>query len=84
MPDMSNSTDKKIEAYRHDKALNIVIRGDWLLDGMLPNTDPLLRQIESDQTLESILFSTSALGRWDSLLITELIKLIDRFQSSYG
>ena len=67
----------QIEAHRHDTVLEVVLGGDWLLAGSLPSFDTLLKQIQADKNIKSIRFATAGLGQWDSLLVTELIKLID-------
>lgn len=62
---------------RQQQGLEIAVSGDWLLESHLPSLDALLAQIESDKSLAELTFATEALGRWDSMLVTELIKLID-------
>ena len=53
-----------------------------MLDAQLPSLEPVLAQIET-QAIDNIVVSTSALGRWDSMLVTELINLIE-FASQKG
>jgi phospholipid/cholesterol/gamma-HCH transport system permease protein len=67
----------RIEADCRDRLLVVSVGGDWVLDAQFPPLEPLLAQIESDKTIEKLTFSMASLGRWDSLLVTELIKLID-------
>jgi len=67
----------QIEAYRQDSVLEVVVSGDWLLGGNLPSIEPLLGQIQADKNIQSIRFTMAGLGDWDSLLVTELIRLID-------
>jgi phospholipid/cholesterol/gamma-HCH transport system permease protein len=56
--------------------LEVVIVGDWLLDSQIPDLDLVLAQFGDGTQFKQLVFSTESLGRWDSLLMTELIKLI--------
>lgn len=67
----------QISADRRDNWLEITVRGDWVRDAELPPIEPLIAQIDGGKGIESLKFSTTALGRWDSLLVTDLIKVVD-------
>ncbi len=56
--------------------LEIVIVGDWLLESQIPDLDLVLAQLGDGSQFKQLVFSTESLGRWDSLLMTELIRLI--------
>jgi len=56
--------------------LEVVIEGDWLLDSQIPDIALVLAQLADGVQIKQIVFSTELLGRWDSLLMTELITLI--------
>jgi phospholipid/cholesterol/gamma-HCH transport system permease protein len=56
--------------------LEIVIVGDWLLESQIPDLDLVLAQLGDGSKFKQLVFSTESLGRWDSLLMTELIRLI--------
>ena len=56
--------------------LEVDIIGDWLLDSQIPDLDLILAQFGDGTQFNQLVFSTESLGRWDSLLMTELIKLI--------
>lgn len=56
--------------------LEVDIIGDWLLDSQIPDLDLILAQFGDGTQFKQLVFSTESLGRWDSLLMTELIKLI--------
>ncbi len=56
--------------------LEIVIEGDWLLDVEIPNLELVLAKLSDGSEFKQVVFSTVSLGRWDSLLMTELIRLI--------
>ena len=73
----TENTPAQIEFHRHGKLLEIVLLGDWRLEGELPDIEPILAEIATDKSLASLQFSAENLGRWDSLLLTELIKIID-------
>lgn len=68
----------QIKAISHDdNHLEIIICGDWLLQGELPDIEPLLKQIKQDLHLQTLKFDLQHIGQWDSLLLTELIKIIN-------
>ena len=56
--------------------LEVDIIGDWLLDSQIPDLDLILAQFGDGTQFKKLVFSTESLGRWDSLLMTELMKLI--------
>jgi phospholipid/cholesterol/gamma-HCH transport system permease protein len=76
MPETTN-IPCQIVAYCRENLLEIAISGDWVRDFELPTIEPVLARIEAGKNIEILRFSTKALGRWDSLLLTDLIKLID-------
>lgn len=51
--------------------------GDWVLDAAVPALDGVLAQLGEGTGIRKLIFSTQDLGRWDSLLMTELIRLIN-------
>ena len=57
--------------------LEVSIIGDWVLEAETPDLAILLAQLGEGSKITRLVFSTMALGRWDSLLMTELINLID-------
>ncbi|MGZ4960659.1 MAG: MlaE family ABC transporter permease [Methylomonas sp.] len=67
----------QIRAERRDNRLEISVSGDWVMDVELPSIEPLLAQIDDSKDIKTLTFSTTALGRWDSLLVTDLLKVID-------
>ncbi|TPQ26968.1 MlaE family ABC transporter permease [Methylomonas koyamae] len=66
-----------ISTVRRQQTLEVAIGGDWVLDAPVPPLEPVLMQIESDTALKSLVFATAGLGRWDSMLVTEVVKLLD-------
>ena len=46
------------------------------MDSQIPDLDLILAQFGDGTQFKKLVFSTESLGRWDSLLMTELIKLI--------
>ncbi len=62
---------------RHDNRLEITVSGDWVRDADLPSIEPVLAQMDESKDIESLKFSTAELGRWDSLLVTDIIQVID-------
>lgn len=66
----------EINVIRKEDTLEVAIAGDWVLDAMTPALETVLTQLDGTD-IKRIVFSTEALGRWDSLLMTELIRLVD-------
>ncbi|MDD5272849.1 MAG: ABC transporter permease, partial [Methylovulum sp.] len=60
-----------------ETVLEATFLGDWLLAADIPPLDPILAQLGDSQGVKHLVFSMAGLGRWDSLLMTELIHLID-------
>ena len=67
----------EIKLIQHDATIELALAGDWVLDADAPSLEPLLAQILKDSTVKRLVFSTQALGHWDSLLMTDLIRVID-------
>ena len=66
-----------INVSRKEQTLEAAIIGDWVLDAQIPNIEAVLAQLGDGADIKRLIFSTVALGRWDSLLMTQLIRLID-------
>lgn len=73
----ANKAPCEINVSRKEHCLEAAIAGDWLLDTEPPSLEPLLAQLGDGSDIKRLVFSMEALGRWDSLLMTELIRLID-------
>ncbi|MGR8932979.1 MAG: MlaE family ABC transporter permease [Gammaproteobacteria bacterium] len=63
--------------HRRDDIMEAAIAGDWVLGSEPPDIEALLGQLDDAADINRLVFSTAELGRWDSLLMTELIKLVD-------
>jgi len=72
-----NKAPCEINVSRKENALEAAIVGDWVLDAEIPDLEAVLAQLGESTDIKRLVFSTKALGRWDSLLMTELIRLID-------
>ncbi|MDO9103738.1 MAG: ABC transporter permease [Methylovulum sp.] len=73
-------TDKiacAFHASQQGTTLEATFSGDWLLSAEIPALDPLLTQLDQGKGINRLIFSTKGLGSWDSLLMTDLIRLID-------
>lgn len=66
-----------IKVSRRGDALEAAIAGDWLLDAEIPVLESVFAKLDEATDIKRLVFSTEALGRWDSVLMTELIRLID-------
>ena len=62
---------------RKESALEVVFQGDWVMDAELPALQAEYAQLLGNEQLNRLTFSTVNLGRWDSLLMSELIRLIN-------
>ncbi len=71
-----NNAPCEINVIRKEDTLEAAIAGDWVLDATTPALETVLTQLDGTD-IKRIVFSTEALGRWDSLLMTELIRLVD-------
>jgi len=67
----------EINVSRKEHTLEAAIVGDWVLDAETPALEAVLTQLGDGADIKRLVFSTEALGHWDSLLMTELIQLID-------
>ena len=67
----------EINVSRKGHTLEASIVGDWVLDAKTPALEAVLKQLGDGSDIKCLVFSTQALGRWDSLLMTELIQLVD-------
>jgi len=72
-----NEQQCQISGLQQQNTLKIIISGDWCWDSKLPNTQELLQVIATNNTLQRIEFDTTNLGLWCSLLMVELLKLIN-------
>ncbi len=72
-----NNAPCEINVSRKEHTLEASIAGDWVLDAETPALEAVLAQLGDGSDVKRLVFSTEALGRWDSLLMTELIRLID-------
>ena len=60
-----------------ENTLEAVFTGDWVLDAEIQPVAGVYAQLNAAGTIKRLVFSTANLGRWDSLLMTELIRLIN-------
>ncbi|MDD2724607.1 MAG: ABC transporter permease [Methylovulum sp.] len=74
---MTDKTPCSINVSRKDNTLEAAFVGDWVLDAEIPALEAVLSQLDDGTGIKRLVFATQALGRWDSLLMTELIRLID-------
>jgi phospholipid/cholesterol/gamma-HCH transport system permease protein len=73
----------EITLHRQRDTLEAAVCGDWTTAVEPPPLEPLLAQIGAAKDVKRLVFSTAKLGRWDSLLMTELLRLI-QFSSEHG
>jgi phospholipid/cholesterol/gamma-HCH transport system permease protein len=64
-----------------EDTLLVRLAGDWTIKEELPSVEEIQKQADSGPPLQRIAFDTQDLGRWDSGLITFLIKVFDQLSS---
>ena len=64
-----------------EDTLLVRLAGDWTIKEELPAVEEVQKQADSGPPVQRIAFDTQDLGRWDSGLITFLIKVFDQFSS---
>jgi phospholipid/cholesterol/gamma-HCH transport system permease protein len=64
-----------------EDTLLVRLAGDWTIKQELPGVEEVQKQADSGPPLQRIAFDTQDIGRWDSGLITFLIKVFDQFSS---
>ena len=62
-----------------EDTLLVRLAGDWTIGAEIPSVDEVQKEADSGPPVQRISFDTQDLGRWDSGLITYLIKLFDQF-----
>jgi phospholipid/cholesterol/gamma-HCH transport system permease protein len=72
-----NNAPCEIKVSRKEHTLEAAFIGDWVLDAETQALEAVLTQLGDGTDIKRLVFSTESLGRWDSLLMTELIRLID-------
>jgi phospholipid/cholesterol/gamma-HCH transport system permease protein len=73
-------TDKipcAIKVSRKENTLEAAFEGDWVLAAEIPALETVFAQLNDGTVINRLVFSTESLGLWDSLLMTELVRLID-------
>jgi phospholipid/cholesterol/gamma-HCH transport system permease protein len=73
----ANNAPCEINVSLKEHTLEAAIVGDWVLDAETPALEAVFAQMGDGTDIKRLVFSTEALGRWDSLLMTELIRLVD-------
>jgi phospholipid/cholesterol/gamma-HCH transport system permease protein len=70
-------------AERNDEdAVTLVLSGDWLLAGSLPDIETLLTTLEPAASVRSLTFETRQLGEWDTGLVAMLIALYRKAEAA--
>ncbi len=74
---MSEKIPCAINVNSKEKTLEAAFVGDWVINAEIPAVQTIYSQLDGGSNIEQLIFSTADLGRWDSLLMTELIRLIN-------
>lgn len=62
---------------RSDAERELALTGDWVVGSDIPSPDVVLGQMSENSAVDRLVVSARDLGRWDTLLMTFLIGLID-------
>lgn len=62
---------------RSDAECELALTGDWAVGSDIPSPDVVLGQMGENSAVDRLVVSARDLGRWDTLLMTFLIGLID-------
>jgi phospholipid/cholesterol/gamma-HCH transport system permease protein len=80
---VSRKVNAELSFQRPDgKTLQICLAGDWVLGKDIPSAGRIGEEIGAGSLIEQVTFYTPDLAKWDSGLLTFLIKLIDYCVSS--
>lgn len=72
---------EKIEFKAQNDNILVALRGDWVLSESLPLPDDVSAQVHASPGIRQVSFNTEALGRWDSGLLTFLLRFSELLQS---
>jgi phospholipid/cholesterol/gamma-HCH transport system permease protein len=61
-----------------EDTLLVRLAGDWIIGQPLPSAEEVQKQVDSGPPVQRLAFDSQDLGRWDSGLITFLIKVFDQ------
>ena len=70
----SSAQNAEVQMAESQGIVGIHITGDWVIENQLPNTDSIIAKLSESQ-FKKIDIDTENLGKWDSGLITFLVKL---------
>lgn len=82
MPPSSREASLNAE-FTSTGTLRIVLGGDWVLERLLPRPDEILARLAASPRPGAVEVDGSALGRWDTGLVTTLLA-IERAASAAG
>jgi phospholipid/cholesterol/gamma-HCH transport system permease protein len=61
-----------------ENSLLVRLTGDWTIGGDIPSADEVNKEVDSGLPVQVLTFDSQDLGRWDSGLITFLLKVFDQ------
>jgi len=61
-----------------ENSLLVRLAGDWTIGGEIPSVDEINKQVDTGLPVKVLTFDSQDLGRWDSGLITFLLKVFDQ------
>ena len=65
---------------RQPFGLEVIVAGVWTMDAVLPSRSQVLKAIHASQSSTLLRFDMSAVQRWDSALVTEIIAITQAAQ----
>ncbi len=73
----TSSQTADIVLHQHQHIYEIALTGDWLIDAESKDTGSIVSAIGQLPAGSRLLFTTAELGRWDSVLVTEIITILE-------
>jgi phospholipid/cholesterol/gamma-HCH transport system permease protein len=61
-----------------ENTILVRLAGEWTIGGEIPSVDEVSKQVDAGLPVQRLSFETHDLGRWDSGLITFLLKVFDQ------
>ncbi len=83
--DASNRQEpSRIELVRQsDQSLRICLGGDWLTNNEIPDATSIKTELDADPNIRRVEFEAGKLLRWDSVLLTFLIRVHDYCEANH-
>lgn len=71
------TTSGRLSVEKHPDGIKIIISGCWEVGGSIPSSEEIVEKLSDDLRNRKVCFDAQDLIRWDSVLLTFLMKLIN-------